>query len=42
MKRNTIVDINIIIHVFTSKTVDKTYITRFENIIADGEYSFNE
>ena len=40
MKRNTIVDINISIHVFTSKTVDKTYITRFENIIADGEYSF--
>lgn len=40
MKRNTIVDINISIHVFTSKTVDKAYITRFENIIADGEYSF--
>lgn len=39
MKRNTIVDINIRIDVFTSKTVDKTYITRFENIIVDGAYS---
>lgn len=40
MNRNTIVDINIGIHVFTSKTVDKTYITRLENTIVDGEYSF--
>lgn len=42
MKRNAIVDIVISIYVFTSKTVDKTYITRFENIIADRAHSFKE